>query len=223
MMYLIEKLSTALRGSTREVLESAVDKQSLRIYAQEIYESESSLRESKQHLSQVMAEKLQLKRQISQRSTQLEAKKDAILARLAQDDEAGALQLASELTEQQDGLDKQQQHYAKLLTYEQNLLQALKSTANQLEQHRAALRMAQATQHTQQAISKLAQPQHLRSDSLTRLQDSLQRIERQQTGVADQLQALEQIEAYISGEPDAKQQNRQKAEALLAGLKERSR
>ena len=37
MMYLIEKLVTAMRGGTREVLESAVDANALRILAQEIY------------------------------------------------------------------------------------------------------------------------------------------------------------------------------------------
>lgn len=38
MLYLIEKLATAVRGGTREVLETAVDANALRILGQEIYE-----------------------------------------------------------------------------------------------------------------------------------------------------------------------------------------
>lgn len=41
MSYLLNKLATALRGGTREVLASAVDANALRILGQEIYECEA--------------------------------------------------------------------------------------------------------------------------------------------------------------------------------------
>ena len=74
MFSLIKKLATAHRGGAREVLESAVDTNALRIFAQEIYECESSLKQSKHHLSGVMADKLKIKRQLESKQKSNKAK-----------------------------------------------------------------------------------------------------------------------------------------------------
>ena len=78
MMQLIYKLSTAMRGGTREVLEDAVDANSLRILSQEIYECETGLRESKEHLANVVAEKISLKRKLNAQKDRIESKEAAI-------------------------------------------------------------------------------------------------------------------------------------------------
>jgi hypothetical protein len=57
--------------------------------------------------------------------------------------------------------------------------------------------MAQTTQHAQQAAGKLAQQRNRHSDSFERMQDSLDRIQTQQSGFEDHLLAMEQIERYL--------------------------
>ena len=219
MMYLIEKLATAIRGGTREVLESAVDANALRILAQEIYECESSLRESKQHLSQVMAEKLRLQRVADANRLRITDKEKAIRAKLQQSDETAAMRLADELAQLEATFAQQQQQCEQLQDYEQHLLQSLKNTSYKLEEYRAELRMAQATRHAQQAASRLTRHQPNQAHAFARMQDSLERVKSQQQYGADRLQAMEQIDAYLSGEPSAREQRQHQAASILARLR----
>lgn len=198
MLYLIEKLATAMRGGTREVLETAVDANALRILGQEIYECESSLRQSKQHLSSVMAEKLRLQRQLDAHKQKMTDKEAAIRSRLEQDDEASALALAEELAQQEDWFTSQQRQHDQLHDYEQRLLKTLKTTTYKLEQYRAELRMAQATQHAQKAAGKLSRHANVHADKFARMQDSLERIRQQHDAFDDQMQALQQIDSYLT-------------------------
>jgi phage shock protein A len=219
MLNLIQKLSTAMRGGAREVLESAVDANAIRIFAQEIHECETRVQQAKKHLAGVMAEKLRLKRQIETHQTRLQQREQSIREKLQQQDEAGALQLAEELAQQEDFINKLQQQHDKLEAYEKRLLNNLTNTAQKLEQHRAELRMAQATQHAQQASGKLSGHVNDYADQFSRMQDSLQRINRQQDDFEDRMQAMDEIDARLNGEPAPKQEKRRKAEDILARLK----
>ena len=219
MLYLIEKLATAVRSGTREVLETAVDANAQRIFAQEIYECESHLRQSKQHLAQVIAEKLQLQRQMETHKTKMAGKEDAIRTQLQQSNEAAALSLAETFAQQESWLETQQQQHEQLTAYEQRLLHTLKTAASKLEHYRAELRMAQATTHAQQAMGKLARHPAINSDKFTRMQDSLERIRQQHNAFDDQHEAMQQIDAYLNGEPTEKQQNQQRAAGVLARLR----
>lgn len=219
MMYLIEKLATAIRGGTREVLESAVDANALRILAQEIYECESRLRESKQHLTQVMADKLRLQRVLEANRLRIVDKEQAIRIKLQHGDDAAAMRLADELAQLESTLTQQQQQHEQLQDYEQRVLQALKNTGYKLEQYRAELRMAQATRHAQQAVGQLSRHSHCQADGFARMQDSLERVKSQQQYCADRLQAAEQIDAYLSGEPSAQEQRQHQAASILARLR----
>ena len=219
MLYLIEKLATAVRGGTREVLETAVDANAQRIFAQEIYECESNLRQSKQHLAQVMAEKLSLQRQMDTHKTKMAGKENAIRAQLQQGNEAAALPLAEELAQQESWLETQQRQHEQLAAYEQRLLHTLKTVASKLEHYRAELRMAQATTHAQQAMGKLARQPNAHSETFSRMQDSLERIQQRHHAFDDKLEAMQQIDAYLSGEPTEKQQCQQRAVEVLARLR----
>ena len=219
MMYLIEKLVTAMRGGTREVLESAVDANALRILAQEIYECESNLRESKQHLSQVMAEKLRLQRILDANRLRITDKEKGIRIKLQQGNDAAAMRLADELAQLENTLAQQQQRCEQLQDYEQNLLQALKNTSYKLEEYRAELRMAQATRHAQQAASHLTRCAPCYAKAFARMQDSLERIKTQQQHGADRLLAMEQIDAYLYDEPSLGEQRQYRAAAIMERLR----
>lgn len=197
MLYLLEKLATALRGGTREVLESAVDANAIRILGQEIYEAEAGLRQAKQHLAQVMANKLKLQRQLEQTRQRLVVEEDTIREHLERQEELQARVLADDLVLQEDLVAQQTEQLKQLAAYEQRLLQNLKLTASKLEHYRAQLAMAQTTQHAQQAAGKLAQHSHRQSDSFARMHDSLERIQTQQSGFEDHRLAMEQIDHYL--------------------------
>lgn len=219
MFYLLEKLATAARGRTRETLEAAVDANALRILAQEIYESEARLREAKQHLTQVMAEKLRLQRLVDANRLRITDKEKAIRSKLQQGEDTAAMRLADELAQLEATFAQQQQQCEQLQDAEQRLLQSLKNTSYKLEEYRMELRMAQASRHAQHAAGHLARHNGCQVDAFERMQDSVTRIQRQQQHCADRLQAMEQINAYLADEPTVTQQRQQQAASILARLR----
>lgn len=219
MMQLIQKLSTAMRGGTREVLEGAVDANALRILAQEIYECEASMRQSKQHLANVVAEKIGLKRQLDAQKAGAASKEEAIRKKLEQGDEAGAMQLAEALAAQETLVEKQQAHFDQLEGNETNLLQVLKNTAYTLGEYRTELNMAKATHEAQKSVGKLSIHQNIHSDKFAQVQDSLDRIRQRKETFDDQMQAMQEIDAHIKDEPTQQQQRSEKAKDILARFK----
>lgn len=219
MIQLLQKISTAMRGSTREVLEDVVDANSLRILSQEIYECETSLRESKEHLANVVAEKLSLKRKLDAQKDVIESKEAAIREQLGQGNEAVAMQLAGALADHEAVRERQQDHFDQLFSYEQNLLQVLKNTAYTLGQYRSELGMARATQQAQKSMGKLSAHRNIHSDNFSKLQDSIDRIRSKQEGFNDKMQAMQEVEAHMKGEATPQEQKHKKAEEILARFK----
>lgn len=215
MMQLIQKLSTAMRGGTREVLEGAIDANALRILSQEIYECEASMQQSKQHLANVVAEKISVKRQLAAQKAKTSSKEEAIRQKLGQGDEAGAMHLAESLAAQEVMLEKQQAHYDQLKGYEANLLQVLQNTAYTLGEYRADLNMAKATQEAQKTAGNLSIHKSSYGDGFSKVQGSLERIRQRKEAFDDQVQARQEIDAYITGEPTPQQHRSQKAQDIL--------
>ena len=219
MMRLIQKLSTAMRGGAREVLEDAVDANAITILSQEIYDCESAMRDSKKHLANVVVEKRSLKRQLDAHKATVSNKERAIKDKLAQDDNAGALKLAEALAAQETLLDKQQTHYNQLETYEADLLQTLKTTTYTLSEYRTELGMAKATQEAQKSMSKLSVHKKIQKDNFGLMQDSVERIRQKQMAFDDQLQAMQDIDSHIKGEPTQKEVRSQHAQSILDRFK----
>ena len=219
MMRLIQKLSTAMRGGAREVLEDAVDSNAITILSQEIYDCESAMRDSKKHLANVVVEKRSLKRQLDAHKATVANKESAIKDKLAQDDNAGALKLAEALAAQETLLDKQQTHYDQLETYEADLLQTLKTTTYTLSEYRTELGMAKATQEAQKSMSKLSVHKKIQKDNFGLMQDSVERIRQKQMAFDDQLQAMQDIDSHIKGEPTQKEVRSQHAQNILDRFK----
>ena len=199
MWYLVEKLATATRGRTRECLEQAVDANAVRIMGQEIYEAQAQIRQAKQHLASVIADKLRLQRELSQQQQKQQMLEQTIREHLQTGQEQKALQWAETLATHEALLAQTQQHFQQLQDYEQRLLQDLKASSAQLEYYCHALRMAKNTQHAQRAQELMCQQLYGQSHDFSRIQDSLERIQSVQHAKADKLQALEQIDAYIKG------------------------
>lgn len=219
MLDFIQKLSTATRGGTREILEHAVDANALRILSQEIYECESSLKESKQHLANVIAEKISIKRQLDGQKRRISAKEDAIRARLEEQDETTALLLAEELAQLEGWVKTQQQQHDQLQDYENNLLQALKKTAFSLSQYRNELNMARAVDQSQKSVGKLSIHENKHSNKFANMQESLDRIKQKHESFDDQMQAMQNIESHIKGEASSQEINKKRAEEVLARFK----
>ncbi|WP_020394470.1 PspA/IM30 family protein [Thiolinea disciformis] len=219
MWYLVNKLMTAARGGTREVLEQAVDVNALRILGQEIYQSEALLREAKNHLAKVMAEKLQAQRQLEILKGKISQKEQVIRDHLQAQRESEALALAQTLAALEAQAQQRQTQVDQLQQYEERLLQQVKDAAQQLDHYRSSLSMAKATQHAQAVTQKLHGTTQLQTDQFGAMQETLERIERKQQLEADRLSAQQTIHHYLHDEPTIVQQRQQQALLILERLK----
>ena len=199
-MKLIQKLLTAMRGSTREALEVVVDANALRILDQEIVECEQEIQQAKQELTQIVAEKLRLKREIDSLTKSVKEKELQAISTLNTNQPDATLAIARSIAEGESLLKNQQQKYEKLQEHSEQLEQALKTALQHVENYRLELRMAQATSNAQQASQRLATNGIGITNGLLEMKSTLGRIQLNQERFSDRLEATAQVEQSISVE-----------------------
>lgn len=201
-MNIIQKLTTAFRGGIRETAEVVIDANSLRIFAQEIHECEGNISQSKQQLASIIAEKMRVKREVTQAEQLIHKYEKSIASYLESDNEGEALLLAQTTSEKEASRDRQQQHYQQLVAHENMLKQTLKTMVNKLDYYRSEYRMAEATGKLQSAQSKLSKHENNTVSRFGSMQESLSRIQSQQQLFSDEVDAMERVDNYLSGNVD---------------------
>ncbi|MCP3867321.1 MAG: PspA/IM30 family protein [Gammaproteobacteria bacterium] len=196
-MGLLDKLATAVRGGTREVLEQAVDANGLRILAQEIHECETSVRAARQDLCRIAAERIQMRREADQLHASMKEKERQAGVALDQGEEALAREAAQWIAEREPLLSdlRRKQHH--LESQETGLKQRLQTVIEQIAAYRRELRMVQATANAQSATRQITCHAGRLPDQLDEIQVSLQRIKGRQQNLSDRLEAAEVIEREL--------------------------
>ena len=220
-MGIITKLTSALRGGLRESAEVVIDANGLRIFAQEIHDSESNIKQSKQQLAAIIAEKARVKRELEPLLKQLKSQENKITQLLAENKEAEALKIAERIAEQAPLLKRQQQHYQQLKDYADNLQKSLKKMVARLSAYRSEYQMLQATDNLQSAQRKLSMNSN--NDSLSKfsdMKDSLSRIQQRQQQFSDQMTAMDEVEAYLDDSGLEENNTANSANAILAALRD---
>lgn len=220
-MRIMHKLATALRGSVRESAETLIDANSLRIFAQEIHECEQHIRKTKEHLAQLIAEKMRLKRELDSLEAVIQRHESTMLQQLEQGDERAVMLLAQRVADKEPILKQQQRHYQQLSEQEQRLQATLQGMINKLDAYRAEYRLAQTTAKMQQSQSQLALGGGASVAHFSDMQDSLSRIQERQQRFADEVTAMEHVDARITGiDADHSQQS---AKEVLERIKARQK
>lgn len=96
-MSILKKLFTAVRGGAREVGESIVDANGIRIFEQEIADAQNALQKAKKSLTEVMAKEMQCKRKISALNDSITEHEEYAGQALSQDNEVLALEIAEKI------------------------------------------------------------------------------------------------------------------------------
>lgn len=198
-MRIMYKLVTALRGGVRESAEVVIDANSLRIFAQEIHECENHINQSKQQLASIIAEKMRVKREIEMLEKSISQLEHRMASLLENDDETAALKLAGIVADKESLFERQRGHCEQLQKHEEQLQQTLQKMISKLDNYRTELRMAKATGKMQCAQSKLANNNHGAVSRFGDMQDSLSRIQERQQAFSDEMNAMDQIDAKLSG------------------------
>ena len=197
-MSLIMKLTTALRGGVREAAEAVVDANSLRIFEQEIHDCETVIQQAKQDLSHVMAEKIKLKRDSAPLEEVIRQKETQAAEALQLGEDELALDLAGLIAEKERVLQDQRDKCRELEAHERRLQQSLGASVRQVQDYRRELRLVQATASAQKASRKLADKTHSMSSKIVNMETSLERIKQTQHDVADQIEAMAQVNVGLS-------------------------
>ena len=198
-MRIMAKIATVLRGGVRESAEVVIDANGLRIFAQEIHECENHIRQSKQQLASILAERKRVNREVKNAQTEIHTIEQRITERLEQDDEGHALKLAQQVSSKVSLLERNRKHAQQLEDHEEQLQQTLQKMVNRLDSFRSEYRMAKSTGKMQNAQSKLASHSHGTVSRFGDMQDSLGRIREKQQQFSDEMNAMDQIDAGLSG------------------------
>ncbi len=216
----MQKLGAMMRGSMRETAETVIDANSLRILGQEIHECENDMTASKQKLALIIAEKIQVKRDLDVLIESNNKHEKAIIGFLEEGNEVKANSLASIMAEQEPRLEQKQQHFNTLQQHETRLQATLKKTVLGLERFRNEYKMVKATATLQKAQTTLS---NSASDSASRfsvMQESLDRIQEKQQYSADKIDAMEQVNTALSIDPLAQfDKGKPSAEDILKRIK----
>lgn len=224
-MMIMQKLTTMVRGAVRESAEVVIDANAIRIFEQEIHETEMAIRKAKANLTVVVAEKIKLQRELERSQAEIDKREQQAVKALEQGEEELAADVAVVIAREETVRNSMQASLAQLQQQEQALTAQLRHSVETIKAYRRELELAKATARSQQAAQML-QGQHTRLGlGQVDLQESLERIKRQQQSVQDRLFAAEQVQCNL-GEGSLDEKLKQKglaekdaAESVLERLR----
>lgn len=225
-MSLIEKIFTALRGGARELGESIVDQNSVRIFEQEIKDAETALDNAKRDLTEVMAKEMQAARKIESLQADVKKHEDYASKALEKGDENLALEVAQKIAEIQGELDIQKKAQESFAAHVTRLKNLVKQTGKALADMQRQLVMVKTTQNVQKATTAITQNYAAGSSKLLSAKESLDRIKQKQADLEDRLKAGEALQGEFEGHDLEKKlkdagivKSEDKAQEILAALK----
>ncbi len=225
-MSLLNKIFTALRGGAREVGESIVDANSIRIFEQEIKDAENQLEKAKRDLTEVMAKEMQASRKVEALNADIEKHEGYAASALEKGDEALALEIAQKIAEIEAEQNIQKQAQVSFAEHTERLKGMIKKSGKALADMQRQLVMVKTTDSVQKATTAITNNYASGSSKLLTAKESLDRVKEKQADLEDRLKAGEMLQDEFSGKDlEAKMreagimQDDSKAQDVLARLK----
>lgn len=198
-MGLLNKIFTAIRGGAREVGESIVDANSVRIFEQEIKDAEEQLDKAKRNLTEVMAQEMQANRKIENLTKDIEKHEGYVAAALDKNNEDLALEIAQKIAEIQSDLEIQQQAHSSFSAHTDRLKGMIKQTTKSLTDMQRQLIMVKTTESVQKATAAITNNYASGNSKLLTAKESLDRIKKRQDDLDDRLAAGEALKNEFNG------------------------
>jgi phage shock protein A len=199
-MSILKKLFTAVRGGAREVGESIVDANGIRIFEQEIADAKNALAKAKKSLTEVMAKEMQTKRKISALDNSITEHENYATQALEQGNEALALEIAEKIGEFEAEKDEHQQVLNGFSQHIVVLKQQVKEAEKSIKENQRQLTMVKTTESVQKATMAVNSTLNTNDSSMVNARQSLERIKQRQQDRQDQLGAAKELEAANNGD-----------------------
>lgn len=199
-MGLLKKIITAIRGGAREVGETIVDSNSIRIFEQEIHDAQTHLEKAKKDLTQVMAKEMEAQRKISSLNKEIQKNEAYARQALEKNEESLAMEVAQKIADLQNEMTIQSQAQQNFSEHVNRLKKIIKSTTQSLGDMKRQLVMVKTTDSVQKATKAISDNYASSGSKLLSAKESLDRIQNRQKAYQDQVEASKQLDAELSGE-----------------------
>ncbi|MDQ6976358.1 MAG: PspA/IM30 family protein [Mariprofundaceae bacterium] len=213
-MSILNKIFTAIRGGAREVGEAIVDKNSIRIFEQEINEAGDKLHDAKRNLTEVMAKEMQASRKVTSLTADVQKHEGFAGQALEKGDEELALEIAEKIVEIQVELEDQKKAQASFASHISRLKGMIKQTGKTLVEMKRQLVMVKTTDSVQKATTAINNNYASGSSKLLTAKESLDRIKHRQQDLDDRLAAGEKLKGDLEG---GDLQAKMKAAGIISG------
>jgi len=198
-MSILSKLFTAIKGGAREVGESIVDANGLRIFEQEIADAQNALGAAKKSLTEVMAKEMQTKRKVAALDDSIAEHETFAGQALEKGDENMALEIADKIAQfenEKTELDEVLATYSSSVTA---LKQQVKEAEKTIKENQRQLSMVKTTESVQKATMAVNSTLANNSSSTSSAKASLERIKQRQADRNDQLAASKALDNETNG------------------------
>lgn len=192
-MGILNKLFTALRGGVREVGESVVDANAIRIYEQELKDAETNLHRAKHNLTDVMAKRMQAARKVDELKRGVSEHEGYAAQALEKNNEALALEIAEKIAQLEQEL---KEHETILASFEENvkrLKEHVRTAERQLADHQRQLSMVKTTENVQKATAAITDNFSSSNSRMLSAKESLDRIKQRQQDRDDRMKAAQEL------------------------------
>lgn len=199
MSGIFSKIVTALRGGAREVGESIVDANAIRIYTQEIEDAKNNLAKAKRDLTEVMAKEMQCDREITRLKKEIEKYENHAVEALNKGNTALAEEVAEKVAELDQEIATQQGAKEQFSAHVKRLKDLMKKTERTIREHERELAMVKTTESVQKATKSITENYSTGTSSLLNAKNSLDRIKQRQKSTEDRWAAEEELEKELGG------------------------
>ena len=191
-MSILAKLVTAMKGAASEAGEAVVDHQEMR-------DAEKQLGEATGHLTQVMAQRRGVQREIDRLTSAVSEHEGYAAAALEKGDEGLAGEVCEKIAGYEEELGVQQGAAEQLDKGLGQLKQNIKTTERNIAAMKRQVSMVKATEKVQKASAAASQRFSGTSSSIGSATDSLERIKKRQQERSDRMDAAAQLHEESDG------------------------
>jgi phage shock protein A len=192
-MAILAKLFTAMRGGATEAGQAVVDQQALRILDQEMRDAEKELNLAKSQLTEVMAQRQGVQREVERLKGAITEHEDYAVKALDKGDEGLATEVAERIAQYEDELKLQEDAFTQYDGGVNQLKRSIKSTERNIAAMRRQVSMVKATERVQKASAAANARFSGSSSSLGSATDSLERIKKRQQERSDRMEAAAEL------------------------------
>lgn len=196
-MSVIRKVVTLLRSSAREIGDSIVDANAIRIYEQEIHDAKRNIEEARNNLTAVMAEKIHGEREIERLRREIERFENLAAAALDRNENGLAEEIATKVAELEQERDQQSLAGDTYVAQIGKFKELIKTADTRIRQHEREIAMARTAESVYRATRSISANLGNSGSMLTNARQSLERIKQRHEALADRIAATEQLDREL--------------------------